>query len=118
MSKYFWSNWKRYPSVGMIGGVLAGMAHHFEWNPRLLRVIVVIVAIVWLVLPVAMAYGILWYLMEPEKGMPGSRTTSDSPKATPQALRARFMKMEGRLRNIEACVASNEYELRRELAKL
>jgi phage shock protein C len=77
------------------------------------------------------AYVILWYLMESDPGVPGEippggvrggssdagpRPSAPYPSST--ELRARFARMEERLRNMESCVSSSEYELRRELRKL
>ena len=75
-----------------------------------------------LVFPVTVGYCVLWYLMEASPGHPGQfdkqGSASDIEPATPQELRKKFSGMESRIRNMEACVASSEFELRREISKL
>ncbi len=67
----------------------------------------------------------LWYLMDEDESERGSdrafRRGEPTPPAappTPTELRLRFRRLEERLRNMEACVTSDEFELRRELRKL
>lgn len=110
----------RYPAAGFIGGVCAGIAAYFGWNPRLLRVLAVLGLIFGLFFPVFISYCVLWYLMEPVRGHPAEgrliKGSAEAPSS--DGLRRKFDQMETRLRSMEAVVADGEYELRRELHKL
>jgi phage shock protein C len=129
LSNGFWSRLRRYPRAGYVGGVCAGVSVYYDFNVKILRVLLVIAVLCGWGVPIV-AYAILWYLMESDPGMPGDvapggvRGSSDdgprSPGPYPSSteLRVRFARMEERLRNMESCVSSNEYELRRELRKL
>ncbi|HKY91005.1 MAG TPA: PspC domain-containing protein [Nevskiaceae bacterium] len=131
LSNGFWSRLRRYPRAGYVGGVCAGLAAYYDVNVRILRAVLVIAVLCGWGLPIV-AYLILWYLMESDPGLPddslppgGVRSRSGDTTGTPATpppnsteLRARFARMEERLRNMESCVSSNEYELRRELRKL
>ncbi|MGQ0620344.1 MAG: PspC domain-containing protein [Panacagrimonas sp.] len=121
----FWHRLRRYPKAGYIGGVCAGVGHYLDWNTRLIRVLVLVVFFFGGGFPMLLAYLVLWYLMESDPGQPrsssgaGNGASDASPKVPSAAdLRSRFTRMEDRLRNMEACVSSRDYELRRELRKL
>lgn len=116
----FWKGLRRYPAAGLLGGVCAGFAHRFDWNLRLIRLLVVVTFFVVGGFPMLLAYAVLWYLMEPVQGLPAAGRNPSSQPGAPSAgeLRTRFMRMESRLRSMEACVSSRDYELRRELRKL
>jgi phage shock protein C len=128
LSNGFWSRLRRYPQAGYVGGVCAGLAAYYDLNVRIIRALLVIAVLCGWGLPIV-AYLILWYLMESDPGIPDdlppasvrSRYGDDAPRSpSPSAteLRARFARMEERLRSMETCVSSNDYELRRELRKL
>ncbi|BAV97663.1 phage shock protein C [Lysobacter enzymogenes] len=51
----------------MIAGVCGGLALRLRWNPVLVRAGFVVLALATFVLPVALAYLVLWLLM-PEEG--------------------------------------------------
>ena len=130
---------KRIPANGWIAGVCAGIAEYFNWNVRLLRLILAVTFIFSGFFPIVVVYLILWYVLE--EGAPGSsydpHFASGSP-ASPAAgggaspapaysgvrpptmaeVHARFSRLDERLRNIEECVTDREFELRRELKKL
>lgn len=115
-----WQQWRRYPAAGFLGGVCAGIAARLELNPRLVRVIALLVLVFGFFLPTMLVYCVLWYLMDPAIGHPGQSMTDASPD-TPQGpadLARRFGKLEARLRDMEACVASEEFELRRQFRRL
>lgn len=121
----FWHRLRRYPRAGYLGGVCAGIGHYYDWNVRLIRVLMLVVFFFGGGFPMLLGYVVLWYLMESDPGQPGASdganlSASDpSPRTTTAAdLRSRFTRMEERLRNMEACVSSRDYELRRELRKL
>lgn len=129
-SQSFWARLRRYPRAGYVGGVCAGFAVYFDWNARLLRALLLIVVLCGWGTPI-IVYLVLWYLMDADRGIPvyggGSASTSatrDETYNVPAAssstgdVSTRFARMEQRLRNMEACVASSEYELRREFRKL
>lgn len=130
LSNGFWSRLRRYPRVGYVAGVCAGLSAYYDFNVKILRALAVIAVLCGWGAPI-IVYAILWYLMEPDPGLPGDESpggvrmphasgpTPAPPMSTSSAdLRARFARMEDRLRNMETCVTSSEYELRRELRKL
>lgn len=128
MAKF--SEFRRYPSDGYVAGVCAGIAAYMDWNVKLIRASAVIAFIFGGIFPIVLIYAALWYVMEAEHGTRPSRDShsgySRAGRATPASstsstmgdVRSRFSRMEDRLRNMEDCVASNEYELRREFRKL
>ena len=127
-------HWHRYPAQGWVAGVCQGLGEYFGWNVKLLRVLFVVGFFASGIFPVAFGYAVLWYLMDeadslhsaPSKGYTPSyaASTRSSPApastapASPSDLKARFARMEDRLRGMEECVASRDFELRRELKKL
>ena len=123
MSKSF-LKMNRYPADGWIGGVCAGLAVHFDWNAKLLRLLFVLGLLFSGFFPVGLVYCLLWYLMDEAPGPAATASTSgpfeSSAPTTPRPadLKARFARMEERLRGMEESVSSREFELRRELRKL
>ena len=134
---------RRIPANGWIAGVCAGVAEYFDWNVRLLRLILAVTFIFSGFFPIVVVYLILWYVLE--EGAPGSsfdpQFAATAAGATPGApaaggaatapamgpnvrpptmaeVHARFARLDERLRNIEECVTDREFELRRELKKL
>jgi phage shock protein C len=121
----FFDRLRRYPRDGWIAGVCVGLGEFFGWNVKLIRVVFVAAFIISGFFPVGLIYIVLWYLMdeaEPQRrgASPGVSDTSTPYRAPPTAdeVKARFSRLEERLRNMEACVTSDEFELRRELRKL
>lgn len=121
----FFDRLRRYPKKGWISGVCAGLAEFFEWNAKLIRLVFVAAFIISGFFPVGVIYLVLWYLMdedEPQRRADGSYRRGEPPQPsappTPAELRLRFRRLEERLRDMEACVTSDEFELRRELRKL
>lgn len=111
----------RYPRVGVLGGVCAGIAVRFGWNTKLVRVLAVLGLIFGGIFPLALVYLLLWYLMDPAPGHPDtSAPVSAGRSAAPTGLplAERYVRIEQRLRRLETCVSSREFELRREIGKL
>lgn len=121
------SSMRRYPQRGWIAGVCAGVADYFDWNVKLLRVIVAVAFLFSGFFPVGLVYCVLWYVLDPGPADDARADRSYTPSygsPPPRAARSsgdvttRFSHLEDRLRNIEECVTSREFELRRELRKL
>ncbi|HUP92823.1 MAG TPA: PspC domain-containing protein [Solimonas sp.] len=134
----------RYPQRGWAAGVVAGLGRYFGWNVKLLRVLLIISLVCSGFFPVGVIYLVLWYLMDEapgtenptdasgyrssrwgRRGYRSSRYAYQAPESDPAPrtpnmgdLKARFSRMEDRLRSMEECVTSSEFELRRELRKL
>jgi len=118
----------RYPGEGWIAGVCAGIADYFGWSVKLIRVLVILALLFSGFFPVGIIYLALWYLMDPADAPASYGTSSstpgpDGPKPRPSgmsadAAKARFEKLDRRLRNIEACVTQEELELRRQFKGL
>ena len=114
---------RRIPQRGVIAGVCAGIAEYFDWNVRLLRAAIVIIAVFTAVFPFVVAYLVLWYVMDPlspseaaaAPGAPGAPPVRPTPMSE---IKDRFAKLDDRLRQIEECVTDREFELRREFKKL
>jgi phage shock protein C len=121
----FFDRLRRHPRDGWIAGVCAGLAEFFDWNAKLIRVVFVAAFIISGFFPVGVIYLVLWYLMDEAEATPARSTVGAAEGATPfrapptaDEVKARFSRLEERLRNMEACVTSDEFELRRELRKL
>lgn len=121
------NNMKRYPEQGWIAGVCAGIAEYFDWNVKLLRVLLVVALCVSGFFPVGVAYLVLWYVLDPSVPGTGGRYRDygspidprpDRPSGSTSDVKARFARLEQRLRNLEECVSSRDFELRREIRKL
>jgi phage shock protein C len=118
---------RRFPDRGWIAGVCEGIAVHFDWNTRLVRLVAVLLLIFTGFWPTVVAYLLLWYILEPIKGAPPALGTAvpppgpSSPPGTPAPmpeLKARFARLDERLRKIEECVTDHAFQLRQELKKL
>lgn len=127
------ANMRRYPGDGWIGGVCAGLAAHFDWNAKVLRITFALGLFFSGFFPVGAAYCLLWYVMEEAPGKAPYQDASEpaaayasagpsysrsTPSPTIADVKARFARLEERLNSMEESVTSNEYELRRELRKL
>jgi phage shock protein C len=136
----FLSEMQRYPNEGWISGVCAGIADYFNWKVQIVRLVAVLLLLAtgW----VFVVYCILWYVMDegsmqdpnrpnyrnaPQPHGPSSEgsAAAGSAPGTPRAstatmsdLKARFARLEERLRNMEECVTSKDFDLRRELRRL
>lgn len=137
---------RRIPGRGWIAGVCAGLAEFFDWNVKLIRVLFVAGFVLGGFFPVGVIYLVLWYLMEPEYtdgsgpelaaryrryrhrhdrhggddvgGGDAKSYAYARNGASTADVKARFSRLEQRLRNMEDCVTSHDFELRRELKKL
>lgn len=130
----FFERLRRYPREGWLSGVCVGLAEFFDWNVKLVRVVFAASFIISGFFPVGLIYLVLWYLMDEADAAPPARaeraryrSASDdsysarshsSPPRSAEDVKSRFTRLEERLRNMEACVTSEEFELRRELRKL
>lgn len=117
------SSMRRYPEDGWIAGVCAGIADYFGWSVKLIRVLVILAFVFSGFFPVGVVYLALWYLMDPaEAGVtmsaPSGSAARPASSVTPAAAKARFERLERRLRTIESCVTQEELELRREFKNL
>lgn len=120
----------RYPRRGWVAGVCVGLADFFDWNVKLIRILLIASFVISGFFPVGVIYLALWYLMDEgdveDRGdayRPQRRRGSDPrppPAGGPSSadLSGRFARLEQRLRNMEDCVTSSDFELRRELRKL
>ncbi|MBI2384260.1 MAG: PspC domain-containing protein, partial [Gammaproteobacteria bacterium] len=74
---------RRYPHQGWIAGVCEGIAVHFDWNPRMVRLIAVLLLIFTAFWPLVIAYLVAWYLLEPAEAPParGAGPAADPPAA-------------------------------------
>lgn len=126
MSARNFSGMRRIPQRGVIAGVCAGVAEYFDWNVRLLRAILVIGFLFSGFFPIVIVYCVLWYVLdEATVSAPSSSSASAGPapespgrRPTMTDVRARFERLDERLRNIEECVTDKEFELRQEFKKL
>jgi phage shock protein C len=136
-SKGVMSGLRRYPKRGWVAGVCAGLADYFGWNVRVLRVIFALGLFFSGFFPVGFVYALLWYVMAPAYD---GRVADDTPhdyasyqeqrherrmhraeayaSASATDVKSRFSTLEQRLRSMEECVSSKDFELRRELKKL
>lgn len=125
------SRLRRMPEQGWVAGVLAGLADYFDWNVKLLRVLFVIALLCSGFFPVGLIYCVLWYVLdrddapsaardEPEYTSTRSYSRYSSSGRGPDItdVKARFARLEERLRGMEECVSSKDFELRREFRKL
>lgn len=115
---------RRKPGEGHWAGVCAGLADFMSVDCKLVRFIWFFGALMTGLFPFVIAYLALWYLTDPE---PIASTTSSrrpggygqrSPSYDATSLRDRFARLEERLRSLEACVSSREFQLRREFEDL
>lgn len=127
---------RRYPQRGWIAGVCAGVSEYFNWNVKLVRLLLIVALLCTRVFPLAIAYLVLWYLIDPADATDQNGTTTSKPASataptpggpgmpgpvgTPStgSLKARFARLEQRLGSMEECVVSKDFELRQELRKL
>ena len=115
---------RRIPERGVIAGVCAGIAEYFDWNVRLLRAILVVSFIFSGFFPIVVVYAVLWYVLDPLPAGPAASFESPAAREAPTRpasmteIKARFERLDERLRGIEECVTDREFELRRELKKL
>ena len=111
-----------------LGGVCAGIARYSGWTPTGVRVVTFLIVLFSAFWPAFTVYCLLWWLIDPDDEVapayadtrpyaPSSPRSDNSSSRTADA-RARFARLEERLRNMEECVSSKEFELRQELRRL
>ena len=109
----------------IIGGVCGGLAERFGWEPTLVRVGTIVLALFGG--PAILAYIIAWIIVPlGPRSRPSLsaeedafwRGVSDRPKATFGNLKYTFMDLEDRLKNLEQRVTSDEWRLRKEFRDL
>jgi phage shock protein C len=138
----FLSEMQRYPADAWIAGVCAGIADYFGWKAKLVRLVAILLLIFTGFWPAVMVYCVLWYIMDegdlhsptrphydspppptwPSSPASGASPPGDGSSAPPSRnmgdLKARFAQLEERLRGMEECVTTRDFELRRELNRL
>lgn len=131
----FLSEMQRYPRDGWLAGVCRGVADYFDWKVQWVRVIVIAIMILTAFWPVAIVYGVLWYVMEegeitnPNRpkwsDMPlaaaraaGTTASTETASTTMRDIKERFMRLDDRLRKLEDAALNKDDALRREIDKL
>lgn len=133
----FLSEMRRYPGEGWISGVCAGIADYFDWKLKLVRLVVVLLAIFTAFWAVFVIYAILWYVMDNGDEVPGPRPkwndgslapatpytspsggTSASASVDLRDIKDRFARLDERLRRMEESALSKDDDLKREIEKL
>lgn len=113
---------------GMVAGVCVGLAERFGVEVNLLRFGWFVGALMTGFFPFLFAYLALWYLLDPADGGcvgkspdPPRRSNGGSRSdrtVDVTVIKDRFVRLEERLRGLEACVSSREFQLRREIDRL
>ena len=115
----------RDPQHGVVGGVCAGIADYFGFRPGLVRLAVAL-GLFFFAPPVILAY-VIAVLVLPVKPPVVYRNPEEEafwrgvsikPDRTLAGLTQRFRDFEKRVGNLEAHVASNEFELNRAIRNL
>ena len=131
----FLSERQRYPRDGWLAGVCRGVADYFDWKVQWVRVIVIAIMILTAFWPVAIVYGVLWYVMEegdlnnPNRpkwsDMPlaaaraaGTTASTETASTTMRDIKERFTRLDDRLRKLEDAALNKDDALRREIDKL
>ena len=102
-----------------LAGVCAGLSDYLGWDVTFIRLAWIFMAIVWP--PAAIpGYILLAWLIDPKPENEINQTSSELSKSAPTYRRlgdakARFERLEARLRNIESVVTSREFQMDREL---
>lgn len=119
----------RYPQRGWVAGVCAGIADWLDINVKWIRVLAILALIFSGVFPLVLVYAGLWYAMDeaPEGHATRQRRTpvddtvrDDLPgrKAETADVEATFLRLERRLRDLEAGVTEPDFKLKREFRDL
>ncbi|HEX4896154.1 MAG TPA: PspC domain-containing protein [Solimonas sp.] len=121
---------RRYPDRGWVAGVCAGVADYFNWNLKLVRLLVILALIFSWAFPVIVIYIALWYMLdvgtdgEPRHHHRSGSTPPSTPPSgrrgpmTASGAKAHFDRLEKRLQQMEACVSQEDLELRRQFKQL
>ena len=120
---------RRDTSDAWLGGVCAGIARYVGWTPTAVRVVAFLIVLFTAFGPAMTVYCLLWWLIDRDDVVtpayadtqpyaPSSPRSDNSSSSRTSDARARFARLEERLRNMEECVSSREFELRQELRRL
>lgn len=111
----------------MIAGVCGGIAERFDWDPILVRLLVILLTIFGLGPLALIGYVVIWMItpratdfrtaQSPEEDQ-FWRNVADRPRATFGTIRYTFMDLDERLKNLERTVTSDEWRLREEFRDL
>lgn len=107
-----------------LAGVCAGIADHFDWNVKFIRLGWIVATVLWPPMMIV-GYVLIAWLADPKPHAGFSRsdvgTSADIP-TPPQPLhrrlseaKSRFDRLEKRLRTIESVVTSREFQMDSEL---
>lgn len=118
----------RYPEEGKVAGVCAGIAHHFNLEPWLVRVLVVAGAILSGSFFIV-GYVALWFILDKAPASAYSAEKSvqlksqiwqagEPPRQAMRDLNEQFSRLEKRLRSLEGHVTSTEFQLNRQISRL
>src|SRR5262249_50756323 len=120
---------RRDTSDAWLGGVCAGIARYVGWTPTAVRVVAFLIVLFSAFGPAMTVYCLLWWLIDRDDEV-ATPTYVSAPPTAPSPPRpsssssrttdahARFARLEERLRSMEECVSSKEFELRQELRRL
>ena len=107
----------------LVFGVCAGIADYFGFNPKVVRALTVVGAMIWFPI-VSVAYVLLGFLLPVARD--GGAVDVDAvrrqarryPHELLTSARYRFRDVDARLQRLEKYVTSNRYALEREFSKL
>jgi phage shock protein C len=119
----------RYPQRGWVAGVCAGIADWLDVSVKWIRVIAILALIFSGIFPLVLVYAGLWYAMDeaPEGHAGRGRETDPYPPSPPAPRQGRaetadiettFLRLERRLRDLEAGVTEPDFKLKREFRDL
>ena len=125
----------RYPQRGWVAGVCAGIADWLDVSVKWIRVLAILALIFSGIFPLVLVYAGLWYAMdEAPEGHARSEREPRRAEASPTAFRpqgpqgpqggeaadieATFLRLERRLRDLEAGVTEPDFKLKREFRDL
>lgn len=115
----------RDPKNGKILGVCAGLSDYFGWDVTLVRIVAIISLLLFppTTFLIYIVLGILMPKVQPGEPNPTEeelfmRDMNRAPSDTFYALRHRFRELELKLRNLEAYVTSQRFNLDREFRDL
>ena len=122
----------RDPVNGKISGVCAGIANYFGAEVWLIRIVVISAALLGGTFLVLLAYVAMAFMLEKQpvtyseniraqqehtlKSKPWQK--GQSPDQLLSVLERDFDRLDGKIRNMEACVTSDTYRVNREFSKL
>ncbi|EKE76280.1 envelope stress response membrane protein PspC [Gallaecimonas xiamenensis] len=130
MSNSTRGNLYRYPDEARLGGVCAGLAHYFNMETWLVRVLVVSGALLTTGTFFVVVYVALWFILEKAPSTSnGSKEkpiqvknqvwqSGEPPRQAMKDLNDQFERLENRLRSLEGHVTSAEFQLNRQISRL